>query len=126
MTLLKGAQETADLYGSKLVFKDAQDSDSQQLTDIVHLLTKNIDVLIVNPTNTESVMPGIEMANKKNIPVITVDRKASGGKILCHIESDNVAGGRMAARILVQHFKGDVKVVEIEGIPGTSACYERG
>ena len=75
---------------------------------------------------TESVMPGIEMANKKNIPVITVDRKASGGKILCHIESDNVEGGRMAARILVQHFKGDVKVVEIEGIPGTSACYERG
>ncbi len=124
--LLKGAQEAADLYGAKLIFKDAQNSDSQQLSDIAALLTKNIDILMVNPTNTESVMPGIEMANKKNIPVITVDRKSSGGKILCHIESDNMEGGRMAARILAQHFKGDVKVVEIEGIPGTSVCYERG
>lgn len=126
LTLLKGAQETADLYGVHLLVKDAQNSDSQQLTDIAELLTKKIDLLIVNPTNTESVMPGIEMANKKNIPVITVDRKTSGGKILCHIQSDNVEGGRMAARILAQHFQGNVRVVEIEGIPGTSASYERG
>jgi len=124
--LLKEAQETADLYGATLFFEDAQNSDSKQLTDIADLLTKNIDILMINPTNTESVMPGIEMANKKNIPVITVDRKSSGGNILCHIESDNVEGGHMAARILVQHFKKEVKVVEIEGIPGTSACYERG
>ena len=125
-TLLKGAQEAADLYGMQLVFKDAQNSDSQQLTDIADFLTNKIDVLIVNPTNAESVTPGIEMANEKNILVITVDRKSSGGEILCHIESDNVQGGRMAARILAQHFKGDVKVIEIEGIPGTSAAHERG
>lgn len=125
-TLLKGAQEAADLYGVQLLIKDAQNSAPQQLTDIAALLTKKIDLMIVNPTNTESVMPGIEMANKMNIPIITVDRKASGGKILCHIESDNIEGGRMAARILAQRFKGDVRVVEIEGIPGTSACYERG
>ena len=125
-TLLKGAQEAADLYGVQLLVKDAQNSDPQQLTDIAALLTKKIDLLIVNPTNTESIMPGIEIANKMDIPVITVDRKASGGKILCHIESDNIEGGRMVARILAQRFKGDVRVVEIEGIPGTSASYERG
>lgn len=124
--LLKGAQEAAGLYGAQLLFKDAKDSDSQQLTDIAELLAKDIDILIVNPTNTESIVPGIEMACKKNIPVITVDRKSSGSKILCHIESDNEEGGRMAARILAQHFKGEVNVIEIEGIPGTSATHERG
>ncbi len=124
--LLKGAQEAAALYGAKFIFKDAQNSDPKQLTDIADLLTNDIDILMVNPTNTESIVPGIEMANKKDIPVVTVDRKASGGKILCHIESDNIEGGRMAARILAQHFKGEVNVVEIEGIPGTSAAHERG
>ena len=126
LTLLNGAQEAADLFGVQLLVKDAQNSDPQQLIDIADLLTKKIDLLIVNPTNTESVMPGIEMANKKDIPVITVDRKSAGGKILCHIESDNIEGGRMAARILAQRFQGDMRVVEIEGTPGTSACYERG
>jgi len=125
-TLLKGAQEAADLYGIKLVYKNAQDREPQQLTDIADFIKQKIDVLVVNPTNTESLMPCIEMANKKNIPVITVDRKVSGGKILCHIESDNVEGGRMAARILAHNFKAGAKVIEIEGIPGTSAAHERG
>ena len=65
LTLLNGAQEAADLFGVQLLVKDAQNSDPQQLIDIADLLTKKIDLLIVNPTNTESVMPGIEMANKK-------------------------------------------------------------
>ena len=82
---MKGAQRAADLYGATLFLKDARDSDSQQLADIADLLEKNIDIMVVNPTNTESVMPGIEMINKKNVPVITVDRKASGGKILWFI-----------------------------------------
>jgi ribose transport system substrate-binding protein len=66
------------------------------------------------------------MANRHNIPVITVDRKASAGKILCHIESDNTAGGRMAANLLVKYLKGEGRVIEIEGIPETSAAHERG
>jgi ribose transport system substrate-binding protein len=66
------------------------------------------------------------MANRENIPVITVDRKSSAGKILCHIESDNIEGGRMAARILAKYLKGEGRVIEIEGIPGTSAAHERG
>ncbi|SMC96266.1 ABC-type sugar transport system, substrate-binding protein, contains N-terminal xre family HTH domain [Desulfocicer vacuolatum DSM 3385] len=126
LTLLKGAQEAADLYGLTLIVKDAQNSDSQQLSDIVDLLEQDVDILMVNPTNTESVMPGIGMANKKAVPIISVDRKTSGGKILCHIESDNVEGGRMAAEILARYFKEGARVIEIEGIPGTSACYERG
>ncbi len=125
-TLLKGAQEAADLYGIKLVYKDARDSEPQQLTDIADFIKQKIDVLVLNPTNTESLMPCIEMANKNKIPIITVDRKVSEGKILCHIESDNVEGGRMAARILVHNVKADAKVIEIEGIPGTSAAHERG
>jgi ABC-type sugar transport system substrate-binding protein len=46
--------------------------------------------------------------------------------VLCHIESDNLQGGTMAARILAQHMNGKGSVLELEGIPGTSAAYERG
>ncbi len=125
-TLLKGAQAAADLYGVQLTLRDARDSDSRQLADIAELLSGKVDVLIVNPTHAESVTPGIEMANARDVPVITVDRKSSGGDILCHIESDNLQGGRMAARILDQQFKGAAKVIELEGIPGASAAHERG
>jgi len=125
-TLLSGAQEAADLFGMKLIVVDAKNSDARQLTDIANFINQQVDVIIVNPTNTESIGPGIEMANRENIPVITVDRKSSSGKILCHIESDNIEGGRMAARMLAKSLNEQGRVIEIEGIPGTSAAHERG
>jgi ABC-type sugar transport system substrate-binding protein len=125
-TLLHGAQENARLFGVKLIFVDAQNKEAQQLTDVANFIKQKVDMIIINPTNTESITPAIEMANRKNIPVITVDRKSSGGEIICHIESDNLEGGRMASRVLAQLLRGKGRVIEIEGIPGTSATHERG
>lgn len=126
-SLHQAAQEAAQLHGAKLVVADAQNSDAQQLSDMLAFLNKGIDALIVNPTNTETVVPGIELANNLNIPVITVDRKAAGGQTICHIESDNMEGGRMAARLMARLLDGSKgRVIELEGIPGTSAALERG
>jgi ABC-type sugar transport system substrate-binding protein len=124
-TLLHGAQETARLFGVKLIFMDAQNNEAQQLADVANFIKQKVDMIIINPTNTESITPALEMANRKNIPVITVDRKSSGGDIICHIESDNLEGGKMASRVLAQLLKGKGSVIEIEGIPGTSAAHER-
>ncbi len=126
-TSLQGsAMEAAKLHGAKLVVADAHDSDAQQLSDMLTFLKEPIDALLVNPTNTETVVPGIELANNLNIPIITVDRKAAGGQTVCHIESDNVEGGRMAARLMARLLNGRGRVIELEGIPGTSAAQERG
>lgn len=125
-TLLLGAQNAAKLFGVQLIVEDAQNYDAQQLTDVAYFIRQKVDMIIINPTNTESIAPAIEMANRNNIPVITVDRKSSGGEILCHIESDNLEGGRMASRLLGQLLQGEGRVIEIEGIPGTSVAHERG
>jgi ABC-type sugar transport system substrate-binding protein len=124
--LIGGAKEEADLFGIDLIVLDAENQDAQQLTDIANTLSQGVDLLIVNPTNTESISPGIEFANNNSTPVITVDRKASAGKVLCHIESNNAQGGRMAAKILAHHLNNKGNVFELEGIPGTSAAHERG
>ena len=110
----------------KLIFRDAQNNEARQLTDVANFIKQKVDMIIINPTNTESITPAVEMVNSKNIPVITVDRKSSGGEIICHIESDNLEGGKMASRVLAQLLKGKGSVIEIEGIPGTSAAHERG
>jgi ribose transport system substrate-binding protein len=125
-TLLDGAQDAARLFGVKLIFRDAQNNEAQQLTDVANFIKQKVDMIIINPTNTESITPAIETSNGKNIPVITVDRKSSGGEIICHIESDNLEGGRMASRVLARLLKGKGRIIEIEGIPGTSAAHERG
>ena len=125
-SLYQSAQRAADLFGMDLVVSDAQNGDARQLSAMLNTVQAGVSVLIVNPANSHTIVPGIELANEKKIPVITVDRKSAGGEIVCHIESDNIRGGRMAGEALVRYLSGKGRIIEIEGIPGTSAAQERG
>ncbi|SJZ32717.1 ribose ABC transporter substrate-binding protein RbsB [Selenihalanaerobacter shriftii] len=124
--LKEGAEKKAKELGIKLLVVDAQDDAAKQLSSIEDLIMKQVDVLIVNPVDGDAVISAIESANEANIPVITVDRGANGGKVISHIASDNVAGGEMAAEFVAKDLDKAGKVVELEGIPGTSAARDRG
>mgnify|MGYP000902978109 FL=1 len=66
------------------------------------------------------------IANRNKIPVITLDRGALKGDVVSHIASDNVAGGKMAGDFIAQKLGGNAKVIQLEGLAGTSAARERG
>ena len=124
--LRDGAQEMADQMGLELLVTDAQDSVSTQINDIEDLVQRGVSVLIVNPTDSAAVVPAVMAANAAGIPVIAVDRGVDGGNLAYFIASDNVAGGASAAEFICTELEGVGAVVELEGIPGTSAARERG
>lgn len=125
-SLTHHARQTAELHGLNLKVYNAENDDAKQLTEFMNLQTTEVNGFIINPANTETVGLGIELANQKNIPVITVDRKAAEGNVISHIASDNVEGGIIAAKTMARHLGGKGNVLELEGIPGTSASQERG
>ncbi|MDN4071723.1 ribose ABC transporter substrate-binding protein RbsB [Fictibacillus terranigra] len=126
VTLKEGAEKEAKKAGVQLKTVDAQDDSAKQVNDIEDLIQQGVDVLLVNPTDSAAISSAIESANSANIPVITVDRSAEGGKVVSHIASDNVAGGKMAGDYIAKQLKGKGNVVELEGISGSSAARERG
>ncbi len=126
VTLKEGAERAAAQYGVKLIVVDAQDDPAKEAANIEDLIQKKVSALLINPTDTKAVVPSIQKANQAGIPVFTVDRAAEGGEIVSHIASDNVAGGQMAAEFLCKALNGKGNVVELEGIPGTSAARDRG
>lgn len=126
VTLRDGAEAKAKELGLEITTADAQDDPAKQVSDIEDLIQQGVDILIVNPTDSAAIVSAIESANNANIPVITVDRSAEGGEVVAHIASDNVAGGKMAAELIIEKLGGSGKVVELEGVPGSSAARERG
>ena len=124
--LRDGAQAAADKAGVTLIVVDAQDDAGKQAAAIEDLIQKKVSALLINPTDADAIAPSIEAANKAGIPVFTIDRGASGGQVVSHVASDNVAGGRMAAEFLCQAIGGKGNVVELEGIAGSSAARDRG
>lgn len=121
-----GAQQAADELGFELIVTDAQDSVSNQISNIEDLLQRGVDVLIVNATDSDAVVPAVMEANSRGVPVVAVDRGINGGTLAYFIASDNLAGGRMAGEFICERLGGQGAVVELEGIPGASAARERG
>lgn len=126
VSLKQGAEEAAGKAGVKLVVLDAQDDAAKMTAALEDLIQKKVSAILVNPTDSDAVTPSILKANEAGIPVLTIDRGASGGKVVCHIASDNVAGGKMAGEFLAEALKEQGNVVELVGIPGTSAARDRG
>lgn len=126
VTLRDGAQEAADELGVELIVVDSQDDPARESSNIQDLIQQGVSALLINPTDSDAVVPSVQRANDAGIPVFTVDRGASGGAVVAHVASDNVAGGAMAAEFLIEAIGGSGDVVELQGIPGTSAARDRG
>lgn len=126
VTLKEGAEKKAKDLGYELVVLDSQNDPAKELANVEDVTVRGAKVLLINPTDSEAVGNAVAIANKKNIPVITLDRGANKGTVVSHIASDNVAGGKMAGDFIAEKVGKNAKVIQLEGIAGTSAARERG
>ena len=126
VTLSDGAKEKAEELGATFTVIDAQDDAAKQASDVEDLIQQGVDLILINPTDSAAVVSAVESANSAGIPVITVDRSAEGGTVVSHIASDNAAGGELAGEYLLELVGEGAKVVELEGIAGSSAARDRG
>lgn len=126
VTLKDGAVAKAKKLGMNLIVLDSQNDPAKEISNVEDLLSRNVKVILINPTDSDAVGNAIKMANKAKVPVITLDRGANSGAVVSHIASDNVAGGKMAGAFIAQKLGKKGNVVELEGIPGTSAARDRG
>ena len=108
-----GLQDAAAKHGYKLIITTGDFDLAKQQSEIDNFLVQKVDAIIVCPTDTKGIAPAIEKANAANIPVFTADIGAEGGKVVSHVASDNVAGGRLAGEYLAHMIggKGDVGIV---------------
>ena len=116
--LREGAEAAAAAENDELIFLDANGDVSKQNNDIQDLITRGVDVLILNPVNPEAVIPSIEAAQEAGIPVITVDRPVTEGAI-AHVGRDNVEMGRLVGEAVVTALNNEPsKIIEIQGDAG--------
>lgn len=126
VTLKEGAEAKAKDLGYELLVLDSQNDPAKELANVEDVVNKDIKVLLINPTDSDAVRSAVRAANRADVPVVTLDRAANDSKVASHIASDNVAGGEMAGQLIVDLLGGTGKVVELQGVPGTSAARDRG
>ena len=121
----EGAKKAAAENGIELIITDAQNQPSKQQTDIENLLQKKLDAIIIDPSDSDAIVAGVEASNAKKVPVVTIDRASNGGVVVSHIGFDAIKSGNIAGEFLAKALKGTGKVVELQGIMGTNVAQDR-
>ncbi|MDA5107924.1 substrate-binding domain-containing protein [Brevibacillus thermoruber] len=121
----EGAEAQAKELGIDLVVTDAQNNPGQQLADVENLLQQNLDVLIIDPADSDAIVEGVKKANDAKVPVFTIDRQSNGGEVVTHIGFDAIKSGNIAGEFLAKALNGKGNIVEIQGIMGTNVARDR-
>jgi ribose/xylose/arabinose/galactoside ABC-type transport system permease subunit/ABC-type sugar transport system substrate-binding protein len=121
-----GAQAEAKKLGVDLTVTDAQNDASQQANQLQNFTSEGLGTIIVNPVDSDAVTPAAKAVNKADIPLVAVDRSVNNADTAALVASDNVTGGKLAAKALAEKLGGNGTIVVLQGQAGTSASRERG
>lgn len=124
--LKSGIESEAQKLGYDVVVLDSQNDPAKEVSNMEDISVKDVDVVLLNPVDSDSAIASVMVANNLDLPVITVDRASNGGKVVAHVASDNKEGGKMAAKYLEEQLGNNANIVELEGIAGSSATRDRG
>lgn len=124
--LKEGAEAKAEKLGYELLIMDSQNDPAKEVSNMEDMTSKGVSIVLLNPVDSDAAIAAIQIANNLGTPVITLDRMSNAGDVVTHIASDNVAGGVMAAKYIIEQLGGEGNVVELEGTAGSSATRDRG
>lgn len=108
-----------------LAATNANGDAGKQSSDIKNLIAAGANVLIVNPADSEAIVPVVKFANEKNVPVVMIDIAPSGGKLAMIVRANNKEFGQKACEALGKAVEGKGKVLSLMGDQATTNGRDR-
>lgn len=121
-------KQEAKKRGVELITANAQSDFSQQISDVQGLMSQGAELLIIAPLNSDGWEPVLAEAERKQVPIVTIDREIAGepcADYVTFIGSDFVEQGRRAADQMIEAVGGEGKVAILLGTAGNNVTTER-
>ena len=122
-----GVRDEAKKLGVKLVILNAGGFDrlDNQIQQMEDLIQRKVDAIIIGATSAEGVVPVVEKAVMKGIPVVGVGSQPKTDKLLVRILADDYGMGKIQAEYLGKSLGGKGKVAMMSGPPGLNWTIDR-
>jgi ribose transport system substrate-binding protein/inositol transport system substrate-binding protein len=104
----------------KIQFEDAQGAVDKQLSQVQSFINSKVDVIIVNPVDTQGTKNMADAARAAKVPLIFLNRMPSDAKMgngVSYIGSDEIEAGRLQMQYLADLVK-DRKSVNVAIMKG--------
>lgn len=91
-------------HGYDTVVLSADKDPATQAAQIKDFITRRVAAIVVSPCESRAIVPALQEANAAGIPIFTVDIpcREPGAPIVCQIATDNLGGGKEAARAMIE------------------------
>jgi ribose transport system substrate-binding protein len=111
-----GLRAAAEERGYQLLVQAGEFDVAKQKDQMADFLVRKVAAIVVCPCDSRSIGTSIKAANDAGVPVFTADIAVldPSVKVVCHVASDNEAGGRLAARAVVRALEGQGSVAIID------------
>lgn len=126
-TMVAGAEAKAAELGAELIVLDANGDTTRQNEDIRTLVTRGVNVVVVNPNDPIGLTASVKMLKGEGIPVIAVNSNFDESLVpdlFCYVAEDQLATGALAGDVVAKEAVarwGDaaqIKLGSIGGFPG--------
>jgi ribose transport system substrate-binding protein len=112
--LEEGLREEAAARNLDLVVVACEMDPARQAAQIEDFVAQRVAAIIAAPCDSSAIGPHLNGPERAGIPVFTADIAARSGKVVAHVASDNVQGGRLAGETLARLIGGQGKVLVID------------
>jgi ABC-type sugar transport system substrate-binding protein len=120
------AARRADKYN--FVYTDAQGTTAKQVSDVEDMIARKVSAIFLAPREAEGFSSTFQAAKAANIPIILIDREATGTPgvdFVTVIKSDFIKEGQRAGEWLAKQTNGKAGIVELKGTTGSSVANDR-
>jgi ribose transport system substrate-binding protein len=129
-TVEAGARAAGKQYGAQILWNGpAEETDvTGQIAILEDFITQGVSAIVMAACDAKALVPVVQKARGKGIPVITIDSGIETKDALSFVATDNVAGAKMAAQKLAELIgkKGKVGVIPFIKGAATSDMREQG
>lgn len=96
--------EVATANGYDVLAMSGDQDVAKQQNQVKDFIVKGVTAIVLCPCESKSIGPAIIEANEAGIPVFTADIAclAPGAKVVSHIATDNLGGGREAGKGMIE------------------------
>jgi ribose transport system substrate-binding protein len=96
--------EEARQHGYDVIVTSGEFDVARQQNQVKDFIVRRVSAIVLCPCDSKAIGPVIQEANTAGIPVFTADIAclAPGAKVVTHIATDNLGGGKEAAKAMIE------------------------
>lgn len=102
--------------GAETIVTDSQHDVSKQINDVDDMIQQGIDILLINPADSEGAKTAVQAAHDAGVIVVAVDAQAEG-PLDSFVGSENYDAGYLAGEKMAEDLGGTGNVAILDGIP---------